>query len=224
MPDTMMSLFDPGALIIVVAGTMLATVARCGPSVCGAAVREACGLLRRGFDPDTNRRALAQALATIQRHGTYRAEPLPPPDPALAHLLESYLRHGSIAALENLRKEQRALAEDQGLSAAQVFACAGELAPVLGLIGTLYGLTQLAPASAITATATIMAAVSSAVLTTLYGALLAHLVCFPLAGAIERRWLEADKERTALAEWFAEQLGRLAVSAQDRRAHLRGVA
>jgi chemotaxis protein MotA len=95
---------------------------------------------------------------------------------------------------------------------------------VFGLVGTLYGLTRLSPATGAEATALIMGAVSSAVLTSLYGALLAHLVCYPLAHAIERRGLATKEGREGLAEWFADQIDRIDRDAQARRAHLRGVA
>ncbi len=43
MPTTASSLFDPGAMMIVVAGTVLACAARCGWRDFGAALREADG-------------------------------------------------------------------------------------------------------------------------------------------------------------------------------------
>jgi chemotaxis protein MotA len=67
----------------------------------------------------------------------------------------------------------------------------------------------------------IMAAVSTAVLTSLYGALLAHLLCYPLASAIERRGAADEQARESLSDWFIDQLTR---SAPDRRTLLRGVA
>lgn len=224
MPDTMTSLFDPGALAIVVAGTVLACVARCGWREFGAALGAAGGLVRRRFNPDANRKALALALTAIQRDGSHRADPALPPDRALGLMLETYLRHGTLEAVGNTRQAQRALDEAQRVSAAEVFTWAGELAPVFGLIGTLYGLTQLAPGGAVNPTATIMGAVSTAVLTSLYGALLAHLLCHPLASAIERRGLAEEREREALANWFVDQIGRSAVTSQHPRAQLRGVA
>lgn len=224
MPESMMSLFDPGALGIVLAGTILACVARCGWREGGAAVLMVGRLTRRGFDSEANRRALALALAVIKRDGAYRADPALPPDRALGDMLASFLRHGSIAALENTRADQRIRDEAQRDGAAQVFACAGELAPVFGLIGTLYGLTQLAPGGSANPTAAIMGAVSTAVLTSLYGALLAHLLCFPLASAIERRGLAEMRARDDLANWFVEQIGRLSSDTHERRTHLRGVA
>ena len=228
MPPTITTLFDPGALAIVLAGTVFATAVRCGWRAFAGAIRAAGGMAQRVFDPDANRRALAQAVTAIERDGPLRADPAMPPDRALGLMLENFLRHGSLHALEATREAQNAAGEARTVSAAQVFACAGELAPVFGLIGTLYGLTQLAPGGEINATATIMSAVSTAVLTSLYGALLAHLVCFPLASAIERRGADAERERAALTHWFVDQISRLSAQSQarlqERRAHLRGVA
>lgn len=225
MPPTLSSLFDPTALAIVVTGTVIATLARCGTADTRAALSAAGRLLRGGFSAEANRKALAQAASAVQRDGPRRADPALPPDPALAALVASYLRHGSLDSLPGLRRTDRALEETRRFAAAQVFACAGELAPVFGLVGTLYGLSQLAPAGAgASATLTIMSAVSTAVLTSLYGALSAHLVFFPLASAIERRGETEDASREALADWFIAQIGGVEAAARERRAHLRGVA
>jgi len=224
MPPTMSSLFDPGSLAIVVFGTVLATVARCGWRDFGAALREAGGLMRRGFNHEANRKALALAVSAIQRDGSHRADPALPPDHALGLMLETILRHGTLQAVGKARRAQRALDEARRVGAAQVFSWAGELAPVFGLVGTLYGFTQLAPGGTMSATATIMSAVSTAVLTSLYGALLANLLCHPIASAILRRGLDEERAREALADWFVDQVTRSIGSAQERRAHLRGVA
>jgi chemotaxis protein MotA len=224
MPTTASSLFDPGALMIVVAGTALGCVARCGWRDFAAALREAGGLLKPAFDEEANRKALAQAVTAIRRDGAHRASPPLPPDRALGLMLETYLRHGSLEAMQHIRRTERALDEARRFAAAQVFGWAGELAPVFGLIGTLFAFTRLAPASGGDAIAVVMTAIATAVLSTLYGALLAHLVCHPLAGAIERRGLAREHSREALAEWFAGQLAAPALPPRDSRAHLRGVA
>lgn len=224
MPPTMSSLFDPDALAIVVAGTVLATVARCGWRDFGAALRAAGGLVRRGFHVEPNRKALAQAITAIRREGRHRADPALPPDRALGLMLETWLRHGAIDTLAAVRRAERALDEARRVGAAQVFVWAGELAPVFGLIGTLYGLTQLAPAEGADQAATIMTAVSTAVLTSLYGALIAHLMCFPLAGAIERRGVAEEQDREALADWFVAQIELGEGGTPGHRTHLRGVA
>jgi chemotaxis protein MotA len=224
MPPAVSTLFDPGALAIVAAGTVLATVARCGWAEFAAALREAGGLVRRGFAREANRKALALAVTAIRKDGHHRASPVLPPDRALALMVETYLRHGRIDALGTIRRSERAIEEARRVGAAQVFGWAGELAPVFGLIGTLYGLAGLTPAEGGAAAATIMGAVSTAVLTSLYGALIAHLVCHPLASAIERRALAEEQDREVLADWFAAQIGIVDAEARSRRAHLRGVA
>lgn len=224
MPHTMSALFDPAALAIVVAGTVLGTVARCGWREFGAALVTAGGLLRRGFRSDANRKALALAIGAVQRDGHRRADPALPPDRALGLMLETYLRHGTLEAIGQVRRSERALDEARRVGAAQVFGWAGELAPVFGLIGTLYGFTQLTPDPGAATSITIMAAISTAVLTSLYGALLSHLLCHPLAGAIERRGHAEEREREALAEWFTTQIESSDPGVRARRAHLRGVA
>ncbi len=225
MPPTISSLFDPGALAIVVAGTVLATAARCGWRDFAAALGHAGRLLRGSFAPEANRKALAKAASAIWVDGPRRADPALPPDGALAAMLDAYLRHGMLEALVPVREAERAQGEIRRAAAAQVFGWAGDLAPVFGLIGTLYGFTQLSPDPDVATTVTIMGAVSTAVLTSLYGALIAHLVCFPLASAIERRGLAEEQERDRLADWFVTQISAAeARGAQARRAHLRGVA
>jgi chemotaxis protein MotA len=224
MPPAILSLFDPGALAIVVAGTVIATAARCGWRDFAAALKAAAGLMRGGFKREANRKALALAVSAIQRDGPRRADPLLPPDRALALMLETYLRRGVMEPLAHVRRAERSLDEARRMNTAQVFIWAGELAPVFGLIGTLFGLTQLAAPAGAGAAATIMTAVSTAVLTSLYGALIAHLVCYPLASAIERCGLAEEQEREALADWFMAQVRGNEVAAQAYRAHLREVS
>lgn len=224
MPSSLMPLFDPGALAIVGTGTALACAARCGWRDFGAALRQAGGLARRRFNPEANRKALALALTAIQRDGSHRANPALPPDRALGMMLDTYLRHGTLDALQSTREATRALGAARRANAVQVFAWAGELAPVFGLIGTLYAFTQLAPMVGTDSVALAMKAIATAVLSTLYGALLAHLICYPLSNAIARRGLEDEHRREALADWFVDQMGKSAASAQERRARLRGVA
>jgi chemotaxis protein MotA len=224
MTSAYSSLLDPAALGIVAAGTALGTMARCGVTEFSAALRAAGGLVRRGFAREANRKALALAVTAIRKDGHLRANPALPPDRALAAMVETYLRHGRIDALGTIRRSERAQEEARRVGAAQVFGCAGELAPVFGLIGTLYGLAGLAPGQDAAAVATIMGAVSTAVLTSLYGALIAHLVCFPLASAIERRSCADERHREMLADWFAAQIGLVDTDTRSRYAHLRGVA
>jgi chemotaxis protein MotA len=80
---------------------------------------------------------------------------------------------------------------------------------VFGLVGTLISMAAtmpgLAAASAADA-ATGLAAIGTAILSSLYGVLSAHLLFLPLAEAIARRQAREDEARDALARWLCEQL------------------
>lgn len=72
---------------------------------------------------------------------------------------------------------------------AAILRRAGEVAPAMGLIGTLVGLVQLM--GGLEDPATVGPAMAVALLTTLYGAILGQVVCQPLANKLE---LAADEE------------------------------
>lgn len=92
---------------------------------------------------------------------------------------------------------ERILANDTGslaareLRAAQVLHRAGEVAPAMGLIGTLVGLVQML--NQLDSPGDIGPAMALALLTTLYGAVLANMVLHPLATKLER---QAEEEST----------------------------
>ncbi len=81
--------------------------------------------------------------------------------------------------------------------AAAILRRAGEVAPAFGLIGTLIGLVQML--AGLDAPEKLGPAMALALLTTLYGALLAHVVFLPLADRIERLAEEEDLVRRIYA-------------------------
>jgi len=202
VPETLAQLFDPGALAIVLAGTLIATTARCGWRDLSIAARAVTQLGRSEFDKDANRAALAKTVAAIQRAGLLGADAPSPPDRALAAQIDALLRSGSFDALHAIRRADRAAREGNRASAIRVFEYAGELAPVFGLVGTLFAITQLAPAASADPTEATLAAVATAVLSSLYGVLTAHFLCIPTARAIERKGEREEAARAQLIEWL----------------------
>lgn len=200
---------DPGALTIVLAGTLIATIARCGWRSSLAAARALTRLGTARFDDDANRAALARAAPEIKRRGPLCADAPPPPDRSIARLVESYLINGSLDALHMTARAERTSREIARSQSMQVFEYAGELAPIFGLVGTLFAITQLTPDTAFSAAETAMAAIATAVLSTLYGVLTAHLVCVPLARIIERSGEREEAARAKLIDWFEAELTRV---------------
>ena len=199
-------LWDPEALLIVLAGTLLATMARCGLRDVTAALRALISLGSSGFDGNANRAALARCVPEIKQRGHLCADAPMPPDCSTAQLVKSYLVNGSPDALRTVAQTERTTRETARDQAVRVFDYAGELAPVFGLVGTLFAITQLNPAATGSTAEAMMGAVGTAVLSTLYGVLTAHLFCIPIAGAIERRGLREEAARADLADWFASEL------------------
>ena len=97
-------------------------------------------------------------------------------------------------ALEVVRK---ALTSEMELSiqrheeGGKIFRGIGETAPAMGMIGTLVGLVQML--SSLEDPATIGPAMAVALLTTLYGALIANLIALPIADKLESK---TEEERT----------------------------
>lgn len=199
-------LFDAQALVIVVIGTLLATLARSGLRECAVASQAARELTTRGFEAGTNRAALARIARTFGDRGYGHADFRPPPDPPLAELIGEVLATGSSRELQSNARNQRELRDSRRREAQRVFEQASELAPVFGLVGTLFAITQLMPQSGLGTVEVTMASVATAALSSLYGVLLAHFVMLPLARAIERRGIREERERAAAIDWFESQL------------------
>ncbi|MDJ0643657.1 MAG: MotA/TolQ/ExbB proton channel family protein [Erythrobacter sp.] len=205
MTSTLAQMFDPGALTIVLSGTLLATAARCGWQDLKHAAIAVAQLRRGSFDEDGNRAALAHTVHEIEANGTLGADAPLPPDPSLAKVVNAYLRHSSVEAMQNARRAERTAREMERGAAARTFEYAGELAPVFGLVGTLFAMTQLAPTENDMVQAT-MSSIATAVLSTLYGVLIAHMLCFPIARAIERHGEREEAARERLIEWLNAHL------------------
>lgn len=209
-------LLDPLALAIVLAGTILATLAREGWQDVATAVASALGLWGKGFEAGATRSALARTVREINERGHLGAKLYDPPDEATTRLLNAYIRSGSIDAMMKLARTQRLERDIRSVAATRVFETAGELAPVFGLVGTLFSITQLMPDMETSSADIVMASVAGAVLSSLYGVLSANLLFAPLARAIERRGDKEEAERSLVLEWFEDEImdGRKAASSR----------
>jgi len=81
---------------------------------------------------------------------------------------------------------------------AKVFLALGEAAPAFGMFGTLVGLVQML--SNMRDPTTIGPAMAVALLTTLYGVLLANLVALPIADKLESKTLTEKALRSLVIE------------------------
>jgi chemotaxis protein MotA len=75
--------------------------------------------------------------------------------------------------------------QDRHKLGADIFTTLGTFAPALGMIGTLIGLVQML--QTMEDPSTIGPAMAVALLTTFYGALMANVLCLPIAGKLKNR-------------------------------------
>lgn len=85
---------------------------------------------------------------------------------------------------EILNTEIDSIRDRHGLGS-EIFTTLGTFAPALGMIGTLIGLVQML--QTMNDPSTIGPAMAVALLTTFYGALIANILCLPIAGKLKNR-------------------------------------
>lgn len=101
----------------------------------------------------------------------------------------------SLELIQQSLKEQNKVLNDRAETSAGVFSAIGDAAPAFGMIGTLVGLIQML--SNLSDPSTIGPAMSVAMLTTLYGAMIANLFALPMADKISS-WAHAESNRQLL--------------------------
>lgn len=178
---------DPPSLLIVLGGTLAVTTASFSLGDVIAAWRDAAGVMvLKTQDPRTTaRQVLLLADATRRTPDTLPG--------LLPELRNQTFLHSSMAAVAEgmppdevermLVGEIEAAGASRGKSAA-VLRRASEVAPAMGLIGTLVGLVQML--GGLNDPSTIGPAMALALLTTFYGAVLGNVVLAPLAAKLER--------------------------------------
>jgi len=97
-------------------------------------------------------------------------------------------------SIEEIMNTEVASLRERHQLGADIFATMGSFAPALGMIGTLIGLVQML--QAMDDPSAIGPAMAVALLTTFYGAVLANLVCIPMAGKLRVR----SREETLIKE------------------------
>lgn len=197
-------LLDPAAAAIVLIGTVLAAAAQGGLRETAVTARQLVRLMSGGFDEHRIRATMARLVNRMQHDGVIRTEAPLIDDRELSDATLALVKHRSVAAMCAEHRRHRQRREGERATASGLLGQAAEIAPVLGLAGTLLALAGLSygdgEAPDFTAT------VSSAVVSTLYGLSFAHLVLLPLAHAIERAGSREEEAREQLVDWLAANL------------------
>ncbi|MEM6711401.1 MAG: MotA/TolQ/ExbB proton channel family protein [Pseudomonadota bacterium] len=102
---------------------------------------------------------------------------------------------------ESLERE-RDLSIERLTEGQRVFKALGDSAPAFGMIGTLVGLVQLL--ANMDDPSTIGPAMAIALLTTMYGAILANLICLPIADKLESKLAQEEVNLSLVIDGVAQ--------------------
>lgn len=199
------SLFDPTSLGLVAGGTIIATLLRAGWQDFRITLGQLGGLVHRPFDLHRTKADLARTVYGMQNDGVIRSDLPDLTDGEFADAARALIRSRSLDALVAEHERHRALRLKARNRAVQTLETSGELAPIMGMAGTLLALAAL-PASGFEEPAAVMQAVSTAVVTTLYGLVISTFLFFPLARAVDRRFEREARRRDELTDWLVDEL------------------
>lgn len=203
------------SFLIVVLGTMAATTV----SYTGDELKHVPGilantLLRRVRQPSTMARQLMDIAMLARKKGLLAlsgAEPELRKEPFLARAVQLVTDGYSGDDIDRvLGQEVDAIAERHRRSAS-VLRRASEIAPAMGLIGTLVGLVQML--AQLDDPGSIGPAMAIALLTTFYGAIMGTVILGPLAAKLERN----SNDETMLKNLILTAMGSIARQENPRR-------
>lgn len=110
----------------------------------------------------------------------------------------------SLELVKQTLREKNKLLIEKAETSAGIFRSIGEAAPAFGMIGTLVGLIQML--SNLSDPSSIGPAMAVAMLTTLYGAMIANLLALPIADKIES-WAQNESDREMLIIEAIDSIG-----------------
>lgn len=205
--------FDPMSLALVVAGSLIITAMRCGFSETLRAFQASAALWQPSFDRTEAKAEMAKQVREIADDGFVRAEAHHIGDGEFDNLADLLISRRSIDALLEEHERYKSDRADRASRAVRVFETAAESGPIMGLAGTLIALASQRSGGS----ADLVGAVGMAVLTTLYGLLIANIVFSPIAAAIARRNQREESDRESVLAWLGEGLQRIQPHCIDDR-------
>ncbi len=200
MPDmlsTLAGFFDPVALLLVVGGSFAVAAVRGTGADLAAALRAAGSLFHgRSFDAETARAQIATLDRVSRRHGPAALGDERVDDQALRRIVTAIAGNAAPDEVSKMLDADLAVRARRHAANQDFWVAVAEAAPAMGMIGTLVGLVRMF--AAIDDPSRIGAAMAVALLTTLYGALVANVVAAPIAARLARLSAREAEAREAL--------------------------
>ncbi len=190
-------LFDPVSFALVAGGSVI--VAACHGTLDD--LGRACGALRvvrRGktFDAAIARADLARLERVARRSGVLAMEHETVEDPTVRRAVIAIVDGAGPIETRALLERERDRRTARHVVAQDFWTTVAEVAPGMGMIGTIIGLVGMF--ASMDDPAGIGGSMSLALLTTLYGAVIANLIAAPIAGKLRRQANREEEARAAI--------------------------
>ncbi|MDA5193012.1 motility protein A [Govanella unica] len=188
MGGSPLSFLDGPAILIVFGGTLAVTVISFSLEELRQAPRTLWSMLRNSAaDPRKAAATMIKLSERARKDGLFGLEQISKAmsDDLFLHRAMRLTADGTTAdEIEKILKTETYAASASQMTAINILRRAADVAPAMGLIGTLVGLVQML--GSLDDPSSIGPAMAVALLTTFYGAMLAHMLFLPLAARAER--------------------------------------
>lgn len=189
---------DPAALSIVIGGTILAILLRFPLADVGRSIAALGQLRHRRWSAEATLTQIEALSRIARRHGIMTLDRSVIDDPDVAAAIAAIIDRAAPDTVQQLLDERRGMRDERHLRAINIWAAMAETAPAMGMIGTLIGLVKMF--ATMSDPKSIGAAMAIALLTTLYGAVVATMVALPVAGRLRALARAESIERARLVQ------------------------
>ena len=180
---------NPASLLIVVGGTLLVVLAKFSFAQFLGAFKAAARAFKFKL-PETQAsiEELVDIANVARKEGVLGLEDREISSPVLGQGIQMLVDGQDGKTIKELLNKERLMTLDHNRSGAKVFTAMADVAPAMGMIGTLIGLVQML--SNMEDPKSIGPAMAVALLTTLYGAMIATMIATPIADKLSLRMTE----------------------------------
>lgn len=186
MSGDLMMFVNVPSLVIVFGGSLFAVMAKFGlGQFLGAAKVAGKSFSNKISDPGELIDEIVELADTARKGGLLALEGKEVGNEFLQKVIQLLVDGHDPEVVKALLSKDRTLAEERHSTAATIFSSLASMAPAMGMIGTLIGLVAML--ANMDDPKSIGPAMAVALLTTLYGAILANAFCEPVADKLKLR-------------------------------------
>ncbi len=187
------------SVLIVVGGTIAATFIRFSLNEVLGSINVAMkAFFYKAKPPEDTIKEIVTLANIARREGLLKLEKQPIDDPFLKKAIMFCVDGHEADFIEEVLSKEVQLTAERHEVGQNLFKAMGDAAPAFGMIGTLIGLVQML--SSMEDPKAIGPAMAVALLTTLYGAVLANLVFLPIADKLAHRSQEEQLTKKLIIE------------------------